>query len=65
MNTRVHTGAMCNSACPLLWLAGLFRHLDNWAFLGFHTASWRPKDANDEPGTRVRYERGNDLVGRE
>jgi hypothetical protein len=26
--TRMHDGAVCNSACSLIWLAGTFRHLD-------------------------------------
>ena len=37
--TRVHRGAMCNSACTLIWLAGFFRHLDRYARLGFHSAA--------------------------
>jgi hypothetical protein len=31
--TRVHNGAVCNSACTFIWLAGTFRHLDRRAHL--------------------------------
>jgi hypothetical protein len=35
--TRVNAGAVCNSACPFIWLAGAYRDLDETARLGFHT----------------------------
>jgi hypothetical protein len=37
--TRVPNGAICNSACVLIWIAGSFRHLDRDARLGVHSAS--------------------------
>jgi hypothetical protein len=37
--TRVHNGAMCNSACVLIWIAGSYRHLDRHARLGLHSGS--------------------------
>ena len=57
LETRVHDGAICNSACPLMWMAGIVRHLDRRGLLGFHTAS-----IQEASGIRVRYERGNDLM---
>jgi hypothetical protein len=40
--TRVQKGAICNSACTLIWLAGNVRYLDPHARLGFHSAGWPP-----------------------
>jgi hypothetical protein len=54
-DTRVHNGAMCNSACALIWLAGAFRHLDRHARLGFHSAATtrRPPFKRNEPGNAM------------
>jgi hypothetical protein len=49
--TAVHTGARCDSACPLIWFAGIQRYLGHEARLGFHSA--RQGDWPD------RYEAGN------
>jgi hypothetical protein len=50
--TRVHNGAVCNSACTFIWLAGTFRHLDRRARLGFHSVSkqGKPPYERSEPG---------------
>ena len=49
--TRVHNGTVCNSACPLIWFAGVFRHLDLNARLGLHTVSTEtPPYERDEAG---------------
>ena len=50
--TRVHRGAICNSACTLIWLAGTYRHLDPKTRLGFHSA-------REKRDTRARFEEGN------
>ena len=49
--TRVHNGAVCDSACTLIWLAGTFRHLDRQSRLGFHSAamSWQQPYKRNEP----------------
>jgi hypothetical protein len=39
--TAVYSGSRCDSACPLIWLAGTSRHLDPDAHLGFHSARRR------------------------
>ena len=51
--TRVKNGAVCNSACTLVWLAGTFRHLDRYARPGFHSA------ATERRPPYERHERGN------
>ena len=53
--TRVENGAVCNSACTLIWLAGTSRHLDSRARLGFHSAATtlRPPFKRSEPGNRT------------
>jgi hypothetical protein len=50
--TRVQNGAVCNSACTLIWLAGTLRHLDRRARLGFHSAATTPTPPyrRSEPG---------------
>ena len=50
--TRVHRGAICNSACTLIWLAGTYRHMDPKTRLGFHSA----REKRDTP---ARFEEGN------
>ena len=50
--TRVHSGAICSSACTLIWLAGTYRHLDPKTRLGFHSA----REKRDTP---ARFEEGN------
>ena len=50
--TRVHSGAICNSACTLIWLAGTYRHLDPKTRLGFHSARARPPYARLEEGNK-------------
>jgi hypothetical protein len=52
---RVHNGAVCNSACTLIWLAGTFRHLDRRARLGFHSGAMspRPPYKRSEPGNAM------------
>jgi hypothetical protein len=54
--TRVNNGAVCNSACTLVWLAGTFRHLDRYARLGFHSA------ATGRSPPSERHERGNAAI---
>jgi hypothetical protein len=54
--TRVHNGAVCDSACTLIWLAGSFRHLDRWARLGFHSARTQRTPPYE------RSERGNAIM---
>jgi hypothetical protein len=54
--TRVHKGAVCNSACTLIWLAGTVRHLDRYARLGFHRAATRRRPPYE------RHERGNAAI---
>jgi hypothetical protein len=49
--TRLHSGAICNSACTLIWLAGTYRHIDKNTRLGFHSAS--------KGDTYARFEEGN------
>ena len=53
--TRVHNGAICNSACTLIWLSGAFRHLDPRARLGFHSArkQLKPPYERSEPGNAI------------
>ena len=50
--TAVHNGAMCNSSCVLIWIAGRYRHLDRRARLGLHSAitetGERHKEANEK-----------------
>ena len=55
-DTKVHNGAVCNSACTLIWLAGTFRHLDRYARLGFHSA------ATERRPPFKRHERGNAVI---
>jgi hypothetical protein len=55
-DTKVHNGAVCNSACTLIWLAGTFRHLDRYARLGFHSA------ATERRPPFKRHERGNTVI---
>jgi hypothetical protein len=50
--TRVHSGAICNSACTLIWLAGTHRHMDPTTRLGFHSA-------REKRDTHARFEAGN------
>ena len=50
--TRVHRGAICNSACTLIWLAGTYRHMDPQTRLGFHSA-------REKRDTHARFEEGN------
>jgi hypothetical protein len=38
--TVVVNGATCNSACPLVWLAGAARYLARYVRLGFHSAAF-------------------------
>jgi hypothetical protein len=51
----LHSGAICNSACTLIWLAGSFRHLDRYARLGFHSAATtlKPPYKRSEPGNAM------------
>jgi hypothetical protein len=53
--TRVENGAVCNSACTLIWLAGASRRLGSRARLGFHSAATtlRPPYKRFEPGNGV------------
>jgi hypothetical protein len=57
--TRVENGALCNSACTLIWLAGASRRLGSHARLGFHSAAtaMRPPYKRNEPanGTIALY----------
>ena len=53
--TRVHSGAICNSACTLIWLAGTYRHLDPKTRLGFHSA-------REKRDTSARFEEGNRTI---
>jgi hypothetical protein len=53
--TRVHNGAICNSSCVLIWIAGSFRHLDRYARLGVHSAI-----TEGEP--TVRHEEANKII---
>ena len=48
----MHNGAVCNSACTFIWLAGTFRHLDRQARLGFHSTAkqGKPPYERSEPG---------------
>ena len=50
--TRVRSGAICSSACTLIWLAGTYRHLDPKTRLGFHSA-------REKRETPARFEEGN------
>src|SRR5262249_35809749 len=50
--TRLHSGAICNSACTLVWLAGTYRHLDKNTRLGFHSA-------REKRDSYARFEEGN------
>ena len=52
--TRVRNGAICNSACTLIWYAGAFRYLDRSTRLGLHSVF----DDNYE-----RLETSNAIVG--
>jgi hypothetical protein len=54
--TRVHNGAVCNSACTFIWLAGTFRHLDRHGRLGFHSTAKQNKPPYE------RSESGNAMV---
>jgi hypothetical protein len=54
--TRVPNGAVCNSACIFIWLAGTVRHLDRYARLGFHSA------ATGRSPPYERHERGNAAI---
>jgi hypothetical protein len=53
--TTVHNGAVCNSACTFIWLAGTFRHLDRRARLGFHSTAkqGKPPYERSEPGNAM------------
>jgi hypothetical protein len=51
----VHSGAICNSACTLIWLAGTYRHLDPKTRLGFHSA-------REKRDTLARFEEGNKKI---
>jgi hypothetical protein len=44
-HTRVRNGSVCNSACTLIWVAGVKRKLDGNARLGFHSVYdvWRQR----------------------
>jgi hypothetical protein len=53
--TRVHNGAICNSSCVLIWIAGSFRHLDRYARLGVHSAI-------TEGERTVRHEGANKII---
>jgi hypothetical protein len=53
--TRVHNGAICNSACTLVWLAGNYRHMDPKTRLGFHSA-------REKRNTPARFEEGNKKI---
>jgi hypothetical protein len=44
-DTRVHNGAMCNSACVPIWIAGSYRHLDR---LGLHRSLTETGKRNEE-----------------
>jgi hypothetical protein len=50
-DTVVMNGAICHSACPLIWIAGAARYLARHARLGLHSAA--------HPNTRERNEPGN------
>ena len=52
--TRVRNGAVCNSACTLIWVAGVPRSLDLQARLGFHSAATPLKPpTRSEAGNRA------------
>ena len=52
--TRVRNGAICNSACTLIWVAGVPRRLDLQARLGFHSAATPLKPpTRSEAGNRA------------
>ena len=58
--TAVGDGALCSSACALIWMAGAERYLGAKAHLGFHStrSTWNKSDPNyNRP-----YELGNDIV---
>jgi hypothetical protein len=50
--TRVENGAMCSSACFLIWSAGKYRHLGKRALLGLHSAATRDGQRS-ESGNRA------------
>jgi hypothetical protein len=51
--TVVSNGAICNSACVLIWLSGVERYFGETAKLGVHSASTSEGKRNDE---------GNELI---
>jgi hypothetical protein len=50
--TAVRNGAACNSACALIWFAGVYRHLDRRARLGLHSASTESTGKRHEEANR-------------
>ena len=56
-STRLHSGSICNSACTLIFFAGIYRHMDKGTRLGFHSA-WARKD-----GRPIRAEETNRKIG--
>jgi hypothetical protein len=67
-NTFVADGAICASACGLIWLAGDRRYFGANAALGFHTV-YDPRTRQPTPtsgpntGMAGRFARGNDAPG--
>ena len=54
--TSVAANAVCNSACVLIWIAGVHRHLDRFARLGLHSAATSMGGKrSDESNRRIAY----------
>jgi len=54
--TSVAANAVCNSGCVLIWIAGVYRHLDRFARLGLHSAATSMGGKrSDESNRRIAY----------
>ena len=60
--TRVNAGALCSSACAMIWIAGQYRYLDRRAKIGVHSAQHGISGTTGKPGTRA--DTGNAAVAR-
>jgi hypothetical protein len=51
--TKIPAGARCDSACSLLWLAGVTREIDCQARIGLHAPRFAGTFEPSEPGNKL------------
>jgi hypothetical protein len=61
LETRLHSGSLCNGACILIFMGGGYRHMDKDTALGLHSAGFidrpweRAEKANKEIATWLKW----------